>query len=354
MAQKIRLWAVVDNQTLKGVPESDIGLEKRLHDWLEKDIAVLDPDLLVIGREVRTQYGGGIDLLCIDRDGGLVVVEIKQGRTPREVAAQALDYASWVKDLEAGDIERIAEEYPRLGGSLEDALQERFGEVPDALNESHRALIVAEAIDDSTERIVRYLSELGVPINVATVQAFRDANGQEMLARVFLVEPDVARDRARGASRASRKRYRTASEMEALADSNSLGDLYRRVRRIREVMKAPIAYYTETTSYSWRFEGPDGRRVRAALMVQATGGIDNGLEFQLHASRCCDYLKIPLEQLRAMLPADARESDVRNWVGSSPEERQSAIGLSGAFRSIDEVDAFVAKLTEAAARLETT
>lgn len=112
-------------------------------------------------------------------------------------------------------------------------------------------------------------------------------------------------------------------------------------------MKAPIAYYTETTSYGWRFEGPDSRRVRAALMVQATGGIDNGLEFQLHASRCCDYLKIPLEQLRAMLPANVRETtEVRKWSGSSPEERQSAIGLSGAFRSIDEVDAFVAKLTE--------
>ena len=351
MAQKIRLWAVVDDQTLKDVPESDIGLEKRLHDWLENDIAVLDPDLLVVGREVRTQYGGEIDLLCIDRDGALVVVEIKQGRTPREVAAQALDYASWAKDLEAGDIERIAEEYPRLGGSLEDALQERFGEVPDALNGSHRSLIVAEAIDYSTERIVRYLSELGVPINVATVQAFRNANGQEMLARVFLVEPEVARDRAR---RISRKRYRTASEMEALADSNSLGDLYRRVRRVREVMKARIAYYSKDTLYGWRFEDQDGRRTRAALAVSATGGIDNGLEFDLHASRCCDYLKIPLEQLRAMLPANARESDVRNWVGSSPEERQNAIGLEGAFHSIEEVDTFVAKLTEAAAQLETT
>lgn len=68
MAQKSRLWAVVDDQTLKDMPESDIGLEKRLHDWLENDIAVLDPDLLVVGREVRTQYGGEIDLLCIDRD----------------------------------------------------------------------------------------------------------------------------------------------------------------------------------------------------------------------------------------------------------------------------------------------
>ena len=107
--------------------------------------------------------------------------------------------------------------------------------------------------------------------------------------------------------------------------------------------------------YGWRFEDQDGRRTRAALAVSATGGIDNGLEFDLHASRCCDYLKIPLEQLRAMLPANARETtEVRKWSGSSPEERQSAIGLEGAFHSIEEVDTFVAKLTEAAARLETT
>ena len=79
------------------------------------------------------------------------------------------------------------------------------------------------------------------------------------------------------------------------------------------------------------------------------------MEFHLHASRCCDYLKIPPEQLRAMLPANVHETtEVRKWSGSSPEERQSAIGLEGAFHSIDEVDTFVAKLTEAAAGLETT
>ena len=191
--QEIRLWAVEDNKMPKKVPPTNVVLEKRLHDWLENDISILDDKLLVIGREVGAHDGKKIDLLCIDSDGTLVVVEVKRRRTPREVTAQALDYASWVKDLKADQVRKIAEEY--LKGPLEDALRTKFREKID-LNESHRSLIVAEDIDAGTERIVRYLSELGVPINVATVQVFKDASGQEMLAQVFLVEPDVARDRA--------------------------------------------------------------------------------------------------------------------------------------------------------------
>ena len=45
-------------------------------------------------------------------------------------------------------------------------------------------LVVAESVDASTDRIVRYLAEMEVPINVATVQHFEDANGRELLAQV--------------------------------------------------------------------------------------------------------------------------------------------------------------------------
>ena len=195
MTQRIRLWKVAEGAVPEKIPNSKIGLEERLEDWLQREISMLDPNLLVVGRQVPTAYGGFIDLLCIDREGFLVVVELKQGQTTREVTAQALDYASWAKDLNTDDIEEMIE------GSLEDALKERFGEVPEALCERHRSIIVAEAIDDSTERIVHYLSELGVPINFARMHAFKDdSSGQEMLAQVFLVEPEIARDRARSSS----------------------------------------------------------------------------------------------------------------------------------------------------------
>ena len=209
MTQRIRLWKVVDRQAQGGgrpqeIPSSEVGLEKQLEAWLEHDISMLDPGLLVVGRQVHTP-NGRIDLLCIDREGLIVVVELKKGRTSREVVAQALDYASWAKDLNADDVEAIAKDCGKIGndGSLQDAFDEKFevdrGDRVD-LCEGHRSIVVAEDIDDSTERIVRYLSELRVPINIARMHVFKDSTGQEMLAQVFLVEPEVARDRTRSSS----------------------------------------------------------------------------------------------------------------------------------------------------------
>ena len=344
MPQKIRLWEVKDNEMPKPIPSTTIGLEKRLHDWLENDISMLDPNLLVIGREVRTKSGGRIDLLCIDKHGDLVAVELKQGETKTDVAAQALDYASWVKDLTADEIERIAEGYPKIG-SLHEALQ-RFDPPPSTLNESHRSLIVAEDIGPSTERIVGYLSELGVPINVATVQAFKNASGQEMLAQVFLIEPNVAQNRAdRTRALSSRKNL---PEMEALADENGLGDLYRKVQSIRRVMTMQPVPYLEQIAYGWKDNGSS-----TAMFIFAVKRGDPGLAFQLHATRCCNHLEIPLENLRAMLPASAVEdTSVRGWNRSSDDEKENAIGFKGTFRTPEEVETFVAKMTEAAERLD--
>jgi hypothetical protein len=55
-------------------------------------------------------------------------VELKRDRTPREVVAQALDYASWVERLDAEDIAAIyarfkpgrslSEDFRPISGSL--------------------------------------------------------------------------------------------------------------------------------------------------------------------------------------------------------------------------------------------
>ena len=204
MTQRIRLWKVAERTVQEEIPSSEVGLEKRLEEWLEHDISMLDPGLLVVGRQVQTP-NGRIDLLCIDREGLIVVVELKKGRTSREVVAQALDYASWAKDLNADDVEAIAKERGKIenDGSLQETFDEKFevdrGDRVDFC-EGHRSIVVAEDIDESTERIVRYLSEMHVPINIARMHAFKDSTGQEMLAQVFLVEPEVARDRTRSSS----------------------------------------------------------------------------------------------------------------------------------------------------------
>jgi hypothetical protein len=79
-----------------------------------------------------------------------VLVELKRDRTPREVIAQAMDYASWVEQLTAERIARIYQWFSG-GGDLDDACAQRFGSEldEDTLNEPHQIIIVASKLDAS-------------------------------------------------------------------------------------------------------------------------------------------------------------------------------------------------------------
>jgi len=99
----------------------------------------------------------------IDSKGNQVINELKRDLTPREVTAQVLDYASWVKDLSSDRTTEIADGYLGDKGPFDVAFLQRFNEdLPESLNQSHRTLVVAGGIDSSTERIVQYLPTTGI------------------------------------------------------------------------------------------------------------------------------------------------------------------------------------------------
>ena len=117
MPIKQAIWRVGDKPT--ALAPSSLKDEKLLENMIETDPSILADEWLLIGRQVQTAFGGYVDLLAIAPDGSLVVIELKRHKTPREVVAQAIDYASWVESLEADAISKIYEKYSS-GGSLED------------------------------------------------------------------------------------------------------------------------------------------------------------------------------------------------------------------------------------------
>jgi hypothetical protein len=176
--------------------------EKRLEDVLSEDISILDPNWLLIGRQVPTDYGKFIDLLALDREGHLIIIELKKDKTPREVVAQLLDYGSWVRSIGEDDIasvfENLIDKYnPELKEkSLDEVFCNKFGveEMPDSLNDSHELVLVAASLDDSTERIISYLTDFGVAINAVFFNFFKDKEN-EYLSRAWLIEPDQAEEK---------------------------------------------------------------------------------------------------------------------------------------------------------------
>ncbi|MBN1906965.1 MAG: DUF91 domain-containing protein [Deltaproteobacteria bacterium] len=187
MPIKTALWKV-GSQPIPLV-ESTLSKEQLLEEMIVKAPRLLSDEWMLIGRQEDTGYSGRIDLLAIAPDGSLVLIELKRDRTPRDVVAQTLDYAHWVERLRA---EEIAAIYNRFvpGRSLADDFRQRFGNTldEDQLNQNHQIIIVAAALDDSTERIVSYLSERDIPINVLCFQVFTNGNDQ-FLSRTWLLDP---------------------------------------------------------------------------------------------------------------------------------------------------------------------
>jgi hypothetical protein len=330
MPDQIRLWEISKDQ-LNEITQSKLDLESRLETWLDNDISILADDLLAIGRQVITDYGGKLDLLCIDRNGDLVIVELKKDKTAREVIAQALDYASWVKDLSNERVREIANAYllTKNGSNLENAFCEKFSsEFPDILNAQHNIIIVAAQIDSSSERIIKYLSETyGVRINVATFQYFCDSSGRELLARKFLMEAEI-----KPVNISKRNPNLTMEELVEIADSNEVGKVYRLL--YNEIIPKIFWINTTTRGLALRGKSQNSQVILNLLLTESTP--KEGLKFKVYINRLSNYLNIDVEELANLLP-NYQEIGQDDFFGSIAE---------GFFKTEEQVNQFVAKLNQ--------
>jgi hypothetical protein len=300
MPQEVRLWCIGKDDRLLECPQASLNLEARLEEWLARDISILSDDLLVIGRQVETTFGGFIDLLCIDRAGDLVIVELKRDKTPREITAQTLDYASWVNDLSRDGISAIASRYLESAASLEEAFRQRFEEeLPESINESHRMLIVASRIDPSSERIIKYLSNgYGVNINAVTFHYFKTSESEEFLARVFLIDPSEVEYQTRIKGPSKRQPNLSYDELEQLAEQNGVGSLYRH-------LVAGLEKYLQkhTTRSSIGFAGTlDKSRKNVVSLLPGESNHSDGLRYQLYWARFKKHFDLSEEAALALLP----------------------------------------------------
>jgi hypothetical protein len=280
---------------------------------------VLDPKLLIIGEQVETAFGKFIDLLCMDSTGNLVIVELKRDKTPREVTAQALDYASWVKDLELDDIQQIAAKYFKEG-DLKSAFSAKFKtEFPEVINEHHAMRVVASEIDDSTERIIRYLSEIyGVDINAVRFQFFQATDGRQMLVRTFTVAPEEAEVNIKKRP-GKRSPLPTPEEMEKTAIEAGVGNLY---RQFKQAVAPYFRIGNTNTTCTFQAKFPDGSLKMVFSLVPGESNSDKGLRYTLYSKRLSDFIHVDEDTIVAILPPNPEPyepwrsgGEFKGWAG---------------------------------------
>ena len=334
MSEEVRMWEILGGEDLREIKRTKLDLESRIEAWLEKDISIISDNLLVIGRQVQTDFGGIIDLLSLDSRGDVTIVELKRDKTPREITAQTLDYASWVKDLSNERITEIAHGYLGESSDLEEAFGGRFGtELPEVLNEHHRMLIVASEIDGSSERIVRYLSDTyGVGINVATFGYFKNDDGKEFLTRIFLIEPEQVEYKTRTQGGSKRQPPLTHEELRELANHNGVGELY---TTLVEGLR-PLFDQVGTTRSSVAFKGNRQNTILSLIPSESSGS--SGLRFQVYSTRLAEFFGISEQEAISLLPE--RREHWEYYKGATADWA----GFAGFFEDLEAGKRFLAAL----------
>jgi len=175
----MRLFQSVGKEFREVPPKnfSDGGYEKEIEDCIEITPGLLG-DILLIGRQVKTDYGI-IDLLALDRDGAVIIIELKRGLLRRDIVGQVNDYLTCVKRWNGDELEQKANLVQQRRPE-ERALVSRFkeyykcGKVPE-LNREQRVILLAETIEEET---LHALETPGFPISVLTLSRFQDAAAQ--------------------------------------------------------------------------------------------------------------------------------------------------------------------------------
>lgn len=333
MSDEIQLWEVASGERLARIPRASLDLESRLENWLAADISILDPALLVFGRQVETDFGGLIDLLCVDVAGDLVIVELKRDKTPREITAQALDYASWVVNLTHERVTSIADAY--LGGDFGGAHEAKFGtDVPETLNGDHRVLIVGSVIDPSSERIIRYLSGThGMNINAATFNYFRLEDGKELLARIFLIEPSEVELKTRTLGSSKRRPKLTYDELAAQAEEAGVSELY---QHAVSAFGSVLRRYASTSGIGFQAQINGGWKT--VITFTPSESRPEELRYCIYKNRYAALANASVADAERLMPAEERRQP---YLPDNPEYT----GYEGMIASAAEID----RLTEALA-----
>ena len=179
--------------------------ESVLEEWLESnpDGVFEDGLLLIIGRQVPTDLGKSIDLLGVDREGNVVVVELKRGRTPRDVIAQALEYAAFVARLDAAALKDILGKYrPDDPSGLAERHREYFGQSEAvAFNKDQRIVIVGQQVTSEIRQTALFLGAKGIQVTCVEFSFFQAAAGGRLLSQEIVVGGEQARPRATAMSK---------------------------------------------------------------------------------------------------------------------------------------------------------
>ena len=245
---------MVGEDDLSRVPESELDTEANLERRLVRTdgAKIGDVEVMYTGRQGSPGDGGIFDLVGVDERGDTVVVELKRGRAPRDIVAQALEYAAELRNVDYDYLNDQYSEFVReeqgdrdevLG--LREAHAQFFG-LDDTLsarefNDTQRLVLVGTEFRDSSLNMADMLREHGIDVVAVEYSTYMDEKND-----VELLTTDGIR--------------RPLSEEPTTTSSSSSADYSNLIGTVRDRVHAQVGDMMQLESTDDMMSGEKGLR----------------------------------------------------------------------------------------------
>jgi hypothetical protein len=174
---------------------------KDLQSLVERYPEMIGPDLMLITTEfdqweLREQrIADRLDVLMLDKEGHLLVAELKRGEAGDTTDLQALKYAAYCANLTVEDVIEMHSRYAHTDASAaRSAVIEHAPSLEDSELGLVRVCLLASSFGASVSSVVLWLNEVGLDIACIQIVARRVGEGQAVLNARQVLPPPQAKD----------------------------------------------------------------------------------------------------------------------------------------------------------------
>jgi len=216
----------IENKRLIEIPATSFGelnLRERfdIQEWISGTPEILGEPLLIIAKELILPSGKRLDLLAVDKQGALVVIELKRDDSGVDVEWQAIKYASYCYSFTQDEICKHFAEY--LGTADDDAqvkIEEFIDCEPADLNQRQRIILVAKEFHSEVISAVLWLRDSEIDIECIRLTPHRDQSGGLFINPEIIIPLPEAKDYIQKKESKQKEQQRSGKSSFSLEKSN--------------------------------------------------------------------------------------------------------------------------------------
>lgn len=163
--------------------------ERNIENWIEKKPGILGEELKIIGRQVVIEgIGERLDLLALDKEGNLVVIELKTDIMKSSAVLQAVQYASYISGWQHKKIEKQMKNYFSSEIDFIEEIED-FCEEEYEINDRQRIILGGRKVKPRSSSVAIWLRKQGTDIKIVQLEPWKDEKEIYLYPKILIPLP---------------------------------------------------------------------------------------------------------------------------------------------------------------------